>query len=88
LSSGARRRDADSAESAAGSDSAESPSKRPTGKDAVKRGLRPVPVTCRFPGCGSTRYLHAHHVIHKPDGLTEHAAVPNIDLEEPQPVAA
>lgn len=20
--------------------------------------------TCRFPGCGATRYLHAHHVIH------------------------
>lgn len=173
---------ADSAETAAGPDSAESASGGPAGKDAVKRGLRPVPVTgrtgpgmlpahvlrrlacdgrvgfavtghdgnvleepaptdivpvgmrramlardhntCRFPGCGSTRHLHAHHVIHradngptvlsnlttlcafhhrfihahrwelrpvpgragrwtfhKPGGVTDHPAVPNIDLE-------
>lgn len=24
--------------------------------------------TCQFPGCGSTRHLHAHHVIHWSDG--------------------
>ncbi len=24
--------------------------------------------TCRFPGCGATRYLHAHHVVHWEDG--------------------
>lgn len=24
--------------------------------------------TCQFPGCGSTRYLHAHHVIHWSEG--------------------
>lgn len=24
--------------------------------------------TCRFPGCGATRYLHAHHVTHWEDG--------------------
>jgi hypothetical protein len=117
--------ESDSAESGAGRDSAESASVAPTGKDAVKRGLRPVPVTgrngrgmlpahvlrrlacdgrvgfavtgtdgnlledpaptdvvpvgmrramlardhntCRFPGCGSTRHLHAHHVIHRAD---------------------
>ena len=116
---------ADSAETAARPDSAETPSTRPTGRDAVKHGLRPVPVTgrtgrgmlpahvlrrlacdgrvgfavtghdgnlleeptptdivpvgmrramqardhntCRFPGCGATRYLHAHHVIHRAD---------------------
>ena len=174
--------EADSAESAARFDSAESAASPPTRKDAVKRGLRPVPVTdragrgmlpahvlqrlacdgrvgfavtqsdgnlledpaptdivpvgmrramlardrstCRFPGCGSTRHLHAHHVIHraddgptvlsnlitlcafhhrfvhahrwelrpvpgqagrwtfhKPGGVAEHPAVPNIDLE-------
>lgn len=116
---------ADAAESARGSDSAESAAGPQIGKDAVKRGLRPVPVsgrtgrgmlpahvlrrlacdgrvgfavtgadgdlledpaptdvvpvgmrramlarddnTCRFPGCGSTRNLHAHHVIHRAD---------------------
>jgi hypothetical protein len=32
--------------------------------------------TCQFPGCGSTRYLHAHHVIHWADhGPTE---LPNL----------
>ena len=24
--------------------------------------------TCRFPGCGAVRYLHAHHVVHWADG--------------------
>jgi hypothetical protein len=33
-----------------------------------RRALRARDRTCRFPGCGATRHLHAHHVIHWADG--------------------
>jgi hypothetical protein len=33
-----------------------------------RRALRVRDRSCRFPGCGATRHLHAHHVIHWADG--------------------
>jgi hypothetical protein len=33
-----------------------------------RRALRARDRSCRFPGCGATRHLHAHHVIHWADG--------------------
>lgn len=33
-----------------------------TAPDALQRVLRARDRTCRFPGCGHTRHLHAHHV--------------------------
>ena len=45
---------------------------QPTPTDLVPVGMRRAMLardhnTCRFPGCGATRYLHAHHVIHRAD---------------------
>lgn len=34
----------------------------------LRRLLMARDRTCRFPGCGATRYLHAHHVVHWEDG--------------------
>jgi hypothetical protein len=31
---------------------------------ALKRALRSRDRTCRFPGCGQQRFLHAHHIQH------------------------
>jgi hypothetical protein len=31
---------------------------------ALRRALRSRDATCRFPGCGQGRFLHAHHVDH------------------------
>jgi hypothetical protein len=31
---------------------------------ALRRALAARDGCCRFPGCGSRRYLHAHHVVH------------------------
>jgi hypothetical protein len=33
-----------------------------------RRALRVRDRSCRFPGCGATRHLHAHHVVHWADG--------------------
>lgn len=33
-----------------------------------RRALRARDRSCRFPGCGATRHLHAHHVIRWTDG--------------------
>jgi hypothetical protein len=33
-----------------------------------RRALRARDRSCRFPGCGTTRHLHAHHVVHWTDG--------------------
>ncbi len=33
-----------------------------------RRALRTRDRSCRFPGCGATRHLHAHHVVHWADG--------------------
>jgi hypothetical protein len=33
-----------------------------------RRALRARDRSCRFPGCGATRHLHAHHVVHWADG--------------------
>jgi hypothetical protein len=39
---------------------------------ALKRALRSRDRTCRFPGCGHHRFLHAHHIRHwVVDGLAE-----------------
>lgn len=35
---------------------------------ALRRALRLRDRHCRFPGCGTRRHLHAHHVIHWVDG--------------------
>jgi hypothetical protein len=35
---------------------------------ALRRALRSRDRSCRFPGCGSRRHLHAHHVVHWADG--------------------
>lgn len=35
---------------------------------ALRRHLQARDGGCRFPGCGTTRRLHAHHVIHWEDG--------------------
>ncbi len=38
----------------------------------MKRQLRRRDRACRFPGCGRTRALHAHHVVHHAfGGVTE-----------------
>jgi hypothetical protein len=33
-----------------------------------RRALRARDRSCRFPGCGAIRHLHAHHVVHWSDG--------------------
>jgi hypothetical protein len=35
---------------------------------ALKRALRSRDRTCRFPGCGQHRFLHAHHIRHWAQG--------------------
>jgi uncharacterized protein DUF222/HNH endonuclease len=35
---------------------------------ALKRALRARDRTCRFPGCGQRRFLHAHHIRHWAQG--------------------
>jgi Domain of unknown function (DUF222)/HNH endonuclease len=35
---------------------------------ALKRALRSRDRTCRFPGCGQHRFLHAHHIQHWAQG--------------------
>jgi Domain of unknown function (DUF222)/HNH endonuclease len=35
---------------------------------ALKRALRSRDRTCRFPGCGQHRFLHAHHIWHWAQG--------------------
>jgi hypothetical protein len=35
---------------------------------ALKRALRSRDRTCRFPGCGQQRFLHAHHIRHWAQG--------------------
>lgn len=35
---------------------------------ALRRALRARDGGCRFPGCGRTRFTHAHHVIHWANG--------------------
>jgi hypothetical protein len=35
---------------------------------AQRRALLARDRTCRFPGCGASRHLHAHHVVHWADG--------------------
>jgi hypothetical protein len=35
---------------------------------ALRRAVMVRDRSCRFPGCGSTRHLHAHHVQHWADG--------------------
>jgi hypothetical protein len=35
---------------------------------ALRRALRRRDGGCTFPGCGATRHLHAHHVVHWADG--------------------
>lgn len=35
---------------------------------ALRRAVMARDRSCRFPGCGSTRHLHAHHVQHWADG--------------------
>jgi hypothetical protein len=35
---------------------------------AQRRALLARDRSCRFPGCGATRHLHAHHVVHWADG--------------------
>ena len=35
---------------------------------ALRRALLARDRTCRFPGCGASRHLHAHHIIHWSDG--------------------
>ena len=35
---------------------------------AIKRALRVRDGGCRFPGCGRSRYVHAHHIKHWADG--------------------
>jgi Domain of unknown function (DUF222)/HNH endonuclease len=35
---------------------------------ALKRALRSRDRTCRFPGCGQNRFLHAHHIQHWAQG--------------------
>lgn len=38
--------------------------KRRTPSAALRRALRRRDGDCRFPGCGSRRFLHAHHIVH------------------------
>ena len=38
--------------------------KRRTPPAPLRRALRRRDRGCRFPGCGSRRFLHAHHVVH------------------------
>ncbi|MCA1842934.1 MAG: HNH endonuclease, partial [Actinobacteria bacterium] len=38
--------------------------KRRTPPAALRRALRRRDRCCRFPGCGSRRFLHAHHIVH------------------------
>jgi hypothetical protein len=45
----------------------------PTPTKIVPTGMRRAMLardrhTCQFPSCGSTRHLHAHHVVHRADG--------------------
>lgn len=40
--------------------------RRPTA--AQRRALQARDRSCRFPGCGARRHLHAHHVVHWADG--------------------
>ena len=35
---------------------------------AIRRALRMRDGGCRFPGCGRSRYMHAHHIKHWADG--------------------
>jgi hypothetical protein len=35
---------------------------------ALRRALLARDRSCRFPGCGARRHLHAHHVVHWADG--------------------
>jgi len=35
---------------------------------ALRRALRARDGGCRFPGCGRSRFTHAHHVVHWADG--------------------
>jgi hypothetical protein len=35
---------------------------------AQRRAVLARDRSCRFPGCGATRHLHAHHVVHWADG--------------------
>ena len=45
---------------------------------ALRRALLARDRSCRFPGCGATRHLHAHHIIHwADDGPTD---LPNLVL--------
>lgn len=39
-----------------------------TPSPALKRALRSRDRTCRFPGCGQHRFLHAHHIEHWAQG--------------------
>jgi hypothetical protein len=44
--------------------------RRPTA--SLRRALNVRDRSCRFPGCGTTRHLHAHHVVHwADDGPTD-----------------
>ena len=38
--------------------------KRRTPPAALRRALRRRDGSCRFPGCGRRRFLHAHHIVH------------------------
>jgi hypothetical protein len=41
---------------------------RPRLTAALRRALVLRDRTCRFPGCGASRHLHAHHITHWADG--------------------
>jgi hypothetical protein len=42
--------------------------KRRTPSAALRRALRRRDRSCRFPGCGARRFLHAHHIVFWTDG--------------------